>query len=396
LSIVEGFLPATEAMALRAAFEAHLAAGGADGEVWRYEHSKGLRTRLSTAPEKVLGRERVEAFHRALSDWAREALGTDEVGWPSLTLHVGGCGEAVAGQPGGGVIYAYSLTPDGRTSAGGETVLVAGGACERIAPAFNRLVLFDAPLPHGVERVDGPLDPAEGRLVLHGRIGAGAAMPAGAAPDAALRARAAGPVRVRLKSNAGLVQLATEGLEMFLGRSLLDAGECAGLMALIDAGRQPSGLLSPTADPDFRTSESCNLDPAHPLVRQVEAKIAALTGIEPRFGETIQGQRYAVGQQFKPHHDFFHTDQPYWQTQKNIGGQRTWTLMVFLNEPEAGGETNFPEAGVRIAPRAGSVLIWNNLDSEGEPNRRSLHQGMPVEAGLKYVITKWYRERPWG
>jgi len=31
----------------------------------------------------------------------------------------------------------------------------------------------------------------------------------------------------------------------------------------------------------------------------------------------------------------------------------------------------------------------------GELNDFSLHQGMPVEAGVKYVLTKWYRERPW-
>jgi prolyl 4-hydroxylase len=70
--------------------------------------------------------------------------------------------------------------------------------------------------------------------------------------------------------------------------------------------------------------------------------------------------------------------------------------MAFLNEPEAGGQTNFPELNVKISPRAGNLFVWNNMDVHGEPNRFTLHQGMPVIAGLKYVITKWYRERPWG
>ena len=30
------------------------------------------------------------------------------------------------------------------------------------------------------------------------------------------------------------------------------------------------------------------------------------------------------------------------------------------------------------------------------PITYSLHTGCPVEGGIKYVITKWYRERPWG
>jgi prolyl 4-hydroxylase len=69
--------------------------------------------------------------------------------------------------------------------------------------------------------------------------------------------------------------------------------------------------------------------------------------MEPAFGETLQGQRYAVGQQFKPHHDFFYTDQPYWPAQVASGGQRTWTAMAFLNDVEAGGHTFFERAGVK-------------------------------------------------
>jgi prolyl 4-hydroxylase len=63
--------------------------------------------------------------------------------------------------------------------------------------------------------------------------------------------------------------------------------------------------------------------------------------------------------------------------------------------PEEGGQTFFPKAAVRIVPRRGNLLAWNNLNAAGEPNDQSLHQGMPVLAGVKYVITKWYRERPW-
>jgi prolyl 4-hydroxylase len=77
------------------------------------------------------------------------------------------------------------------------------------------------------------------------------------------------------------------------------------------------------------------------------------------------------------------------------GGQRTWTVMMFLNDVEAGGHTYFPNANVKITPRQGNLLAWNNLDKNGDPNPFSLHQGMPVEAGVKYIITKWYRERPW-
>lgn len=205
----------------------------------------------------------------------------------------------------------------------------------------------------------------------------------------------AAAVRDRLSKAPGLFKVPAPGVEMYVLRDFLSDEECAALIALIDKDREPSRLLAPTDDPEFRTSESCNLDTHHPAVRAVERKIAGLTGIDPDYGETIQGQRYAVGQQFKPHHDFFFTTEPYWPEQERHGGQRTWTAMMFLNAVEEGGQTQFPDAQVRIAPRRGNLLVWNNLDALGAPNMASRHQGLPVLAGVKYVITKWYRERPW-
>jgi prolyl 4-hydroxylase len=215
-------------------------------------------------------------------------------------------------------------------------------------------------------------------------------------PGAMYRMQIGAWVKDRLKRTPNAFQIPAQGLDIFVVRDFLSKGECDQVIEKIDQDRVPSGLLSPTSDPEFRTSESCNLRLTDRINQIVEAKINALTGIPPTQGETIQGQRYAVGQQFKPHHDFFYPSEPYWPEQEKSGGQRTWTGMVFLNEPEAGGQTFFPKANVRVTPRAGNLLLWNNLNEFGDPNIYSLHTGMPVEAGVKYVITKWYRERNWG
>ncbi|HEY7809394.1 MAG TPA: 2OG-Fe(II) oxygenase [Allosphingosinicella sp.] len=214
-------------------------------------------------------------------------------------------------------------------------------------------------------------------------------------PGAIYRMQIGAWVKDRMKRTPNAFQIPAQGLDIFVVRDFLTKPECDQVIEKIDEDRVPSGLLSPTADPEFRTSESCNLRLTDRINQVVETKINALTGIPPTQGETIQGQRYAVGQQFKPHHDFFYPSEPYWPAQEKSGGQRTWTAMVFLNEPEAGGQTFFPKANVRVTPRTGNLLLWNNLDEFGEPNSYSLHTGMPVEAGTKYVITKWYRERDW-
>ena len=215
-------------------------------------------------------------------------------------------------------------------------------------------------------------------------------------PGALHRMQLGAFVKARLLATPNSLQIPANGLDIFVVRDFLSPGLCDKVIALIDKDRVPSGLLAPSDDPEFRTSESCNLRPADAANQEVESKINSLMGIKPSHGETIQGQRYAVGQQFKPHHDFFHTSEPYWPDQEQQGGQRTWTAMIFLNTPEAGGATYFPKANVRVKPKAGNLLAWNNLDPFGQPNPNSLHTGMPVEGGVKYVITKWYRERPWG
>jgi prolyl 4-hydroxylase len=202
-------------------------------------------------------------------------------------------------------------------------------------------------------------------------------------------------VSARLARNPKAFKIPNNELDIFIIRDALSETDCRELIALIDQDRIPSGLLSPSADPEFRTSESCNLNPFNPTVLRIETKITDIMGIDPVQGETIQGQRYAVGQQFKGHHDFFYEHADYWPEMVRTGGQRTWTAMAFLNEVEGGGETYFEKAAVKVTPRRGNLLAWNNLDAIGAPNLFSLHQGLPVTAGLKYIITKWYRERTW-
>jgi len=76
------------------------------------------------------------------------------------------------------------------------------------------------------------------------------------------------------------------------------------------------------------------------------------------------------------------------------GGQRSWTAMIYLNQPEDGGATRFKTIGKTVQPETGKLLTWNNLLPDGTPNPATLHQGMRVRTGTKYVLTKWFRERP--
>ncbi|HYG29089.1 MAG TPA: 2OG-Fe(II) oxygenase [Allosphingosinicella sp.] len=211
-------------------------------------------------------------------------------------------------------------------------------------------------------------------------------------PRLGARAEIGAGVRTRLRER-GAVKLAAMGLELYLVPRFLDEPDCEALIELIDRDLIPSGVLGEER-PGFRTSKSCNLSPADEPVAAFERKVVDLVGINPRFMENVQGQRYDVSQEFKPHYDFFHSGQSYYSDVTERGGQRTWTAMLFLNRPEAGGYTGFPNAGVDAVPETGTLVVWNNMAPDGRPNTASLHHGMPVEAGVKYVLTKWFRERP--
>ena len=54
-----------------------------------------------------------------------------------------------------------------------------------------------------------------------------------------------------------------------------------------------------------------------------------------------------------------------------------------------------PAAGLRAVPRKGMLLAWNNMNPDGSPNTATLHEGMPVVEGVKYIVTKWFREHDW-
>lgn len=199
----------------------------------------------------------------------------------------------------------------------------------------------------------------------------------------------------KLKASGRAQIVEQNNLTLFCVQDFMTPTECEEMVALIDKGRQPSGLLAKHSDPDFRTSDSCNLSPYDLLVDKIEGRICTLMGIDARHGETLQGQVYEIGQQFKAHHDHFAKNTGYWEDMMKQGGQRSWTAMAYLNEAAAGGETEFPIAGMTVTPRRGMLVLWNNMQADGTPNPATLHAGLPVRAGTKYVVTKWFREKFW-
>ena len=200
----------------------------------------------------------------------------------------------------------------------------------------------------------------------------------------------------RLMAHPGVRRVPSPRIELFDRPRFLPPELCTRLIALIDQDRRPSTIADPNGDHYFRTSETCDLNAEEPAVQDLEARLLELNGIDPAHGEPVQGQRYEIGQEFKQHTDYFEPTGQDFVKYCSVAGQRTWTFMIYLNEVEAGGATRFKVVDKLFRPETGKLVCWNNHRPDGTLNAATLHHGMKVRKGVKYVITKWYRERPWG
>lgn len=174
---------------------------------------------------------------------------------------------------------------------------------------------------------------------------------------------------------------------------LLTQDDCELLINAIDRQLVPSSVTRGEAA--YRTSRTCHLrDIDVELSRRIDRCLSDLLGVDPGFSEPLQGQCYGPGEYFKEHTDWFAPGTDEFAEHANPGGQRTWTVMVYLNTVERGGKTCFKHLNRCYSPVQGFALAWNNLMADGSPNPFTLHEAMPVEKGKKWVITKWFRALP--
>ena len=141
-----------------------------------------------------------------------------------------------------------------------------------------------------------------------------------------------------------------------------------------------------------RTSEGMFFERGETEVcARVEARLAALLNWPASHGEGLQVLRYRRGAEYLPHYDYF---EPHHASSKAIlqrGGQRVGTVVMYLNTPEHGGATTFPDIKLDVMAVKGNAVFFSY--DRPDPATLTLHGGAPVLDGEKWVATKWLRER---
>jgi prolyl 4-hydroxylase len=178
------------------------------------------------------------------------------------------------------------------------------------------------------------------------------------------------------------------------------AAECDWLIALAKERLNPAWVWDPATgegrpDPN-RTNRALDLrlGGMDVVAQVIRARIAAASNLPLPVFEPAQIMRYAVGEEFRPHHDFLDPAQGGHGPQLARFGQRIATFLIYLNDDFEGGETVFPKAGFRYRGRRGDALLFANVDAATRaPDPLTLHAGLPPTRGEKWIFSQWIRDR---
>jgi len=179
---------------------------------------------------------------------------------------------------------------------------------------------------------------------------------------------------------------------------VLSSAECDHLISLARPRLAPSTVVDPETGENkvaaHRSSEGMFFRPEEtPFIATLERRIARIMNCPMENGEGLQVLRYPPGAQSTPHFDFLIPSNLANQQSLARSGQRISTLVIYLNDVEAGGETVFPEVGLALTPRKGHALYFEYCNSRDQVDPLSLHAGAPITAGEKWAVTKWMRQR---
>ncbi|MEO7051462.1 MAG: 2OG-Fe(II) oxygenase [Rhodanobacter sp.] len=272
-----------------------------------------------------------------------------------------------------------------------------------ISPELREWILATTRVGHGVPDVlrlmkENGYDPRQSRSIVAevlklplAALNAGTTAPV---PNG-MRTKHPEPPSIHVHGRVVGVSACVDEPPLRVLEGVLDEAECTSLIELArprlqraltvdDEGKQQVDQRRSSEGMFFMIGES-------PLIRQIEQRVAQLLAVPASHGEGLQVLHYLPGQEYEPHFDWFDPELAGFASITKAGGQRIASVVMYLNTPEQGGGTAFPELGLTVTARRGSAVYFAYEGGD----RSSLHAGLPVVRGEKWIATKWLRERPY-
>ncbi|KAL7570985.1 hypothetical protein ACA910_002609 [Epithemia clementina (nom. ined.)] len=178
---------------------------------------------------------------------------------------------------------------------------------------------------------------------------------------------------------------------MFCVENFLTPFECDFLIQVAQDSFGPAPVVGKGAGEvsPSRTSSTCYL--AREDVPDMMRKISLLTGKPVEHCELPQVGRYFPTQQYLQHFDAFDLSTEDGCRFASNGGQRTITVLIYLNDVMRGGSTRFPALNMEVQPRRGMALVFFPATVDGMLDKMALHAALPA-IDTKYVSQCWIRQ----
>jgi prolyl 4-hydroxylase len=180
--------------------------------------------------------------------------------------------------------------------------------------------------------------------------------------------------------------------------NVLDADECRMLIEMARPRLEPSTLVDPETGRNVVSEKRASWGMffrlgENELIARLDRRLSRLMNLPVENGEGLQVLHYPCGAGSEPHFDYLQPSNAANRESLLRSGQRISTLVSYLNDVPAGGQTVFPTLGWAVSPQRGNAVYFEYGDDRGRVDARSLHASAAVMDGEKWVVTKWMRER---
>lgn len=145
---------------------------------------------------------------------------------------------------------------------------------------------------------------------------------------------------------------------------------------------------------NIRNSKQHWISKYDPLVKPIFEQVSRMFQIPIENAEDLQVVRYLPDQYYNEHHDACCDMNDKCNEFVRKGGQRKLTVLIYLNNEFTEGNTYFKNLNLKLKPSPGSAIVFFPLaKNSSKCHPLSLHAGLPVKSGEKWIANIWFRER---
>jgi len=142
-----------------------------------------------------------------------------------------------------------------------------------------------------------------------------------------------------------------------------------------------------------RKSQTSTINNRDPMIQPIIQRVCDIMGYPFENVEPIQVVKYGSDGYYNQHYDSCPDTNDFCRRFVQDGGQRVATMVLYLNDEFTGGATNFLNLNQEIKPKkCGGIFFYSMDTKKTKTHPLSLHAGMPLTSGTKYIANIWIRE----